>query len=187
MTPALVHFISLCGITAFAPADGGDPAEKPPAMVQPAVRSGHGAQPKAHGFAQAGIGLLEIGHVEAGAFLGPHVTVEAMIASLGVFGMHYGLGATYSVGTAQGGRPPRHAFLVGGRLMVDPAFTVVSHGDHLGSYAVIPVGYGFLADSGFYLRLTGGMAVWRERRSGGTGSELTIGGPMLTAAIGLVF
>jgi hypothetical protein len=58
-----------------------------------------------HAFAQVGIGFLEIGHAEVGAFLGPHLTVEAMATWVGVFGAHYGGGIMYSVGQAQGRRP----------------------------------------------------------------------------------
>src|SRR6185369_12666939 len=100
---------------------------------------------------------------EAGFFLGPHVGVEGMAASTGVFGARYGGGVFGLIGQARGGRPPRNSLLVGARLMLNEAATFDSHGDDLTSYVVLPVGYALLADNGFFLRLTGGPAVIRER------------------------
>ena len=132
-------------------------------------------------FAQVGVGFVEVGHAEVGAFLGPHLTVEAMATWAGVFGAHYGGGIMYSFGQAQGRRPPRHALLVGARLMLDPTATFESHGDDLNSYGVIPVGYGFLSDSGFYLRATAGLIVYGERDS------VVVSGPMVNVGIGFAF
>jgi hypothetical protein len=143
-------------------------------------------------FAQVGTGLVEVGHAEVGAFLTPHLSIEAMASWAAVFGSHYGGGIMYSVGTAQGGRPPRHALLLGARLMVDPQLTFASHGDDLNSYLMLPVGYGFLADAGFYLRATAGLVVIGQRGAasvppaGADSSEsrVAVTGPMFTVSIG---
>jgi hypothetical protein len=143
-----------------------------------------------HAFAQVGTGLLEVGHVEAGAFLTPRLTIEAMASWAGVFGAHYGGGAMYSFGTLQGVRPPRHAFLVGARVMFDPTFSFVSGGDTLRSYGVVPIGYGFLADSGLYVRATAGLVVMGERTTPAPGmseTKLVVAPAMFTAAIGYAF
>src|SRR5262245_33636359 len=108
------------------------------------------AQEPVHGFAQVGIGLVEIGHVEAGAFIGRHLTLEAMASQDAVFGGRYGGGVMALIGHAQGPRPPRHSLLVDARLMLNSDATFDNHGDDLSSYGVIPVGYGFLADNGFF-------------------------------------
>ena len=139
-----------------------------------------------HVFAQVGTGMVELGHAEVGAFLGPHLTIEAMAAWSGVFGAHYGGAVMYSVGQAQGRRPPRHALLVGARLMLDPTVTFESRGDDLNSYGVIPVGYGYLSDSGFYLRATAGLVVFGER-NGAEGRGLVVSGPLFNFSVGFAF
>jgi hypothetical protein len=148
-----------------------------------------------HVFAQVGVGLVEIAHVEAGAFLGPHLTVEGMVASDAVFGGRYGGGVFGVFGRAQGRRPPRHAVLAGARLMLDGGANFDSHGDDLTSYGVVPVGYGFLADNGFYFRATVGAALIRERKTTDPAvlgmaplitHELAVG-PMVTTAAGVAF
>ena len=146
-------------------------------------------------FAQAGLGILEIAHIEVGTFVGPHVSLEGTAAWAGVFGSRYGAGAFYTFGQAQGRRPPRHGWLVGARLMLNADATFDSHGEEMSSYGVIPVGYSYLSDSGFFFRTTVGAAIVRERRTldaaPGTVAtfdhHLIIGGPMFTAAFGFAF
>ena len=145
-------------------------------------------------FVAAGVGLTEIAHVEGGIFLGAHLSLEADVAWEGVFGGRYGGGIMYAIGHAQGRRPPRHALLIGARLMLNSTATFDSHGDDLSSYGVVPIGYGFLADSGFYLRATLGPAIIRQRTSGDTaagagviGHELSVGGPLFNVGAGIAF
>lgn len=148
-----------------------------------------------HAFAQVGTGIVEIGHVEAGFFVGQHLTLEAMLAHTGVFGARYGGGVMAAIGHAQGRRPPRHALLVGARLMLNSDATFDSGGDDLSSYVVLPVGYGFLGDNGFYFRATAGLAVIRERKFSPAmpgavavvGHETGLGGPMITLSAGYAF
>lgn len=148
-----------------------------------------------HVFAQAGVGLLEIGHVEVGVFVGPHVTIEGMAASDGVFGGRYGGGCFALIGHAQG-RPPKHALLLGLRLMLNADGTFDSHGEDLSSYGVIPVGYSYLGQNGLFVRSTAGLAIIRNRTTdqnvlaGGSpsmGHEIAVGGLMFTASVGYAF
>lgn len=162
------------------------------AQATPGSR-GEGGAP-VHVFVQAGVGLTELAHLEGGVFLGPHLSLEADVAWSGVFGARYGGGLIYAIGHAQGARPPRHALLVGARLMLNSDATFDSHGDELSSYGVVPVGYGFLADSGFYLRATVGPTIVRERTSRDSGAgvpvighELSVAGPMFNVAAGIAF
>jgi hypothetical protein len=148
-----------------------------------------------HGFALVGVGLPEIAHAEAGVFLGSHLSLEAMVAWDGVYGGRYGGGLMYAIGHAGLNRPPRHALLVGARLMLNDSATFDSHGDDPSSYGVIPVGYGFLADSGFYLRVTAGLVIARERTTEQpvvgvppeVRHELSVGGPIFNVAAGFAF
>jgi hypothetical protein len=148
-----------------------------------------------HGFAQVGIGLPEVAHAEAGVFLGSHLSLEAMVAWDGVYGGRYGGGLMYAIGHAGPNRPPRHAVLVGARLMLNDSATFDTHGDDASSYGVIPVGYGFLADSGFYLRVTAGLVIARERTTEQpvvgfppeVGHELSVGGPIFNVSAGFAF
>lgn len=135
----------------------------------------------AHVFAQVGTGLVEFGHAEIGAFITPHLTIEAMATWAGVFGTHYGGGVMYSFGQAQGRGPPRQAFLLGARVMVDPELKLRSGGDDLNSYAVIPIGLSRLWDNGFYFRGTVGPVVLNE------GGRLVVGGPTVHLGFGLAF
>ena len=152
-----------------------------------------------HAFVQGGVGVTELLHVEAGAFLGAHLTVEAMAALEGVFGVRYGGGAMYAFGHAQvhenTRRPPRNALLVGARVMLNSSASFDTNGDDLSSYVLLPVGYGYLSDSGFYLRATIGPVVVRGRRDQGqpVGGPImfdrawTVTGPMLNVGAGLAF
>ena len=113
----------------------------------------------------------------------------------GVFGSRFGGGVFYTFGQARGRRPPRHSLLVGARLMLDSAATFDSQGDDLSSYGVVPIGYGYLGDGGFFLRITAGAAVGRKRMTTygptpGTpiiGHELAIGGPMFNLSVGFAW
>jgi len=146
-------------------------------------------------YGQVGLGLVEIGHLELGTFLSPHVSVEGMVTWAGVYGPRYGGGASYTFGHAQGRRPPRHGLLVGARLMLNSSATFDTHGDELSSYGAIPVGYSFLSDGGFFFRGTVGLAIVRERTMGESSATLlpttehhwTAAGPLLTVAAGFAF
>lgn len=147
-----------------------------------------------HAFVQVGTGLLEFAHAEVGILLASRLTLEAMVAWDGVFDSRYGGGLMYSFGHAQAGRPPRNALLVGARLMLNSTASFDSHGEDLSSYVLLPVGYGYLGDSGFYFRATLAPAITRSRADSstvltGTAVERkwTLGGPMLNAAVGLTF
>ena len=63
--------------------------------------------------------FVELAHVEGGVFLTPRLSVDGMLSWNGVFGSRYGLGLTYAFGPLQGGRPPRHALLVGSRVEME--------------------------------------------------------------------
>jgi hypothetical protein len=117
-----------------------------------------------------------------------------MVAWEGVYGTRYGGGLMYAFGPAEDRRTPRHALLVGARLMLNSSATFDSHGDDLSSYAVVPVGYGYRADSGFYVRATIAPIIARQRtnKPDGTGAitvghEWTVGGPMVNVAAGWTF
>lgn len=171
----------------------GGTAEAQPAPASAAAVTTPGP---AHGFVQAGTGFYEILHVEVGGFLGPHLSVEGMVASAAVFGARYGAGLMFLVGRDQEGRPPRHALLLGARLMLNSDASFDTHGDDLSSYCVLPVGYSFLADGGFFLRVTAGMAILRDRittAGAGPGAaatthhEVGLAGPMLNIGLGVAF
>ena len=147
-----------------------------------------------HAFVQVGTGLLEFAHAEVGVFLASRLTLEAMVAWDGTFDSRYGGGLMYSFGHAQAGRPPRNALLVGARLMLNSTASFDSHGEDLSSYVLLPVGYGYLGDSGFYFRATLAPVITRSRADSGTvltGTPIerkwTLGGPMLNAAVGFAF
>jgi hypothetical protein len=144
-------------------------------------------------FAQVGVGLPEFVHAEVGGFLTPHLTIEAMIATDGVFGVRYGGSVMVGIGRAQGPRAPRHAFLLGARLMLNSEATFDEHGDDLSSYGVAPLGYAFLSDGGLYFRTTVGLLLTRARttRDGPTPASppiiehsLGVAGPMIAISIG---
>ncbi len=159
-----------------------------PALHTSAVRAdapGATATTRPHGYVHAGIGLLEIAHLQAGGFLTPRLTVDGMMASLGVFGAHFGGGLTYAIGPTSPGRPPRHALLLGARVMLNADASFDSHGDDLTSYIVAPIGYGFLANNGFSFRVAVGPVIDRERKA--DSHAWTIGGPFLTASAGYWF
>lgn len=168
----------------------------PPAKAEEAAATVTSTQPRpVRLYAQAGVGLLELGHVELGTFLGPHVSVEATAAWVGVFGPRYGAGAFYTFGHAQGARPPRHGLLVGARLMLNSNATFDTHGDDASSYGVIPVGYSFLSDNGFFFRATVGAAIVRERTMSAGPDPLMpiidhrwmVTGPLFTASFGFAW
>ena len=168
----------------------------PRGFAQTTAPAASGATTKSvHAFVQAGTGLTELAHAEAGVFLAARLTLEAMVAWEGVYGGRYGGGLMYAFGRAPDGRPPRHALLVGARLMLNSTASFDTHGDDLSSYGVIPVGYGYRADSGFYLRATVAPVLARERKDvppTGTGAatfdhQWSVGGPMINVAAGLTF
>jgi hypothetical protein len=99
----------------------------------------------------------------------------------------YGLGASCLVGSARAAGPPRHALLLGGRVMTGADLSLNSYGDKLASFAMLRIGYSFMSDSHFMLRLEAGpVAVWQRRPSEANG-HLAIGGPLATAAVGYAF
>jgi hypothetical protein len=145
---------------------------------------------RAHGYVHAGVGLIEVAHLQGGAFLTSRLTVDGMVAWAGVFGSRFGGGLTYAIGPASPGRPPRHALLIGARVMLDEKMTFDSHGDDASSYFVTPVGYGFLADNGFSLRIGVGPVFGRERQDGPPQNirrAWYISGPFVTASAGFWF
>jgi hypothetical protein len=138
-------------------------------------------------FVAGGTGFFEIAHVELGAFVTQHLSLEAQGSYMGVFGGMYGLGASYLIGPVAGARPPRHALLLGGRVMTGPDLSLNSHGDTLASFAMLRVGYSFMNERGFMFRLEAGpVATWDRGPSEANGS-LAIGGPLATAAVGYAF
>jgi len=148
-------------------------------------------------FLQAGIGLVEVGHLEAGTFVTPNLDVEAWLAWASVFGSRAGLGLTYAFGTSEGGRAPRGAFTVGARVMLNRELTFDNHGDDLSSYVGIPLGYAIRRDSGLYLRCALVPIVTRARKSSHeppapgvvepTEHQVRLGGPFFTASAGVAF
>lgn len=72
--------------------------------------------------------------------------------------------------------------------MTGQGFALESHGDTIGSYAVLTAGYGFTSDRGFLVRVAGGPAftIAGEQQPGGS-SRLTIGGPFVLASLGSRF
>ena len=187
MGAVLLSLVTIVGVGAAGFAQG---------APEPSTEVGAARPVPVRAFVQAGSGVTELAHAEVGVFLGAHLTAEAMVAWEAVFGAHYGGGLTYAVGHAQDRRPPRHALLVGARVMLSGAATFDTHGDDLSSYLVVPVGYGYLANSGFYLRATIGPAIVRERKTvaqtapiGGTTTEhaWAVTGPLLNVAAGLAF
>jgi hypothetical protein len=145
---------------------------------------------QARGYLHAGIGLIEVAHLQGGAFLTPRLTVEGMLAWAAVFGNRFGGGLTYAIGPASPGRPPRHALLIGARVMLDSRLAFDSYGDDASSYFVTPIGYGFLANNGFSLRVGVGPVIGRQRRVSPeqtTRHEWYISGPFFTASAGFWF
>jgi hypothetical protein len=154
-------------------------ADEPPAS-DPLVRA----------FVQPGVGLVELGNIKAGAFLGSHLSIEAMAAWNGTFGARWGGGFTTFIGSAEGHRPPRHALTLGARLMLDGAMTFDAHGDDLSSYVALPVGYSYVRDDGLFFTATAAPVVLRDRTSPTpttTGHEWAAGGPLFNVGVGFVF
>jgi hypothetical protein len=170
-----------------------------PALHAPAARAvaPEEAAPAARpiGYLNAGLGLVEVAHLQGGVFLTPRLTVDAMVAWAGVFGSRFGGGLTYAIGPAASpGRPPRHALLIGARVMLDDKLKFASHGDDLTSYFVAPIGYGFLSDHGFSLRIGVAPVLSRDMLftydSAGAQTvryRWSIGGPFFTASAGFWF
>jgi len=145
-----------------------------------------------HAFVQVGSGLVEFAHAEVGVFLTARLTLEAMAAWDGVFYSRYGGGLMYSFGHAPEGMTPRKALLVGARLMLNSTASFDSGGDELSSYVLVPVGYGYRGDSGFYLRATLAPVITRERSNGTSNGgpiehHWAVGGPMLDVSVGLAY
>jgi hypothetical protein len=134
---------------------------------------------------EVGVGFLELAHFGIGVFLSNWLTCQAQVSWNGVYGNRFGAGCTYAVGAAEPDRPPRHALLVGARVMMATSFTFDSHGDELSSYVVIPIGYGFATASGFVLQATVGPGLIRSRTDGG--HRLGLAGPFATLAVGRWF
>jgi hypothetical protein len=174
-----IAFVGLTNLTLSQAATAfADDAAAPQVIKQP------------FGYFHAGVGLIEVAHVQGGVFLSPRLTADAILAWAAVFGSRWGGGLTYAIGPATPGRPPRHALLLGARVMFDDRLTFDAHGDDASSYFVAPIGYGFLADNGFSLRIGAGPAVNRERTNdvnSQTGHRWLIGGPFFTMSGGFWF
>jgi hypothetical protein len=146
-----------------------------------------------HAFIQVGSGIPEFAHAEVGVFLTSRLTLEAMAAWDGVFYSRYGGGLMYAFGHAQEGRPPRHALLVGARLMLNSTASFDSNGEDASSYVMVPVGYGYLADSGFYFRATLALVITRRERTDSPAQGLSFdghwiaGGQVPNVAVGFAF
>lgn len=147
-------------------------------------------------FVQAGPGIVEFAHLEVGTFFGPRVSVEANLAWNGVFGPRYGAGVFYTFGYAQGVRPPRHGLILGARLMLDSGATFRSQGDDMSSYGVVPVGYSFLSDGGFFFRATVGAGIVRKETrqaydpvtmTSPVEHSLGVGGPLFNVSVGFAW
>ncbi|MDB4979742.1 MAG: hypothetical protein JWM82_494 [Myxococcales bacterium] len=149
------------------------------------------SDPFVRAFVQPGIGLVELGNVKAGVFLGPHLSLEGMAAWTGVYGARWGGGLTAFLGHAEGNRPPRSAFTVGARLMLDRAMTFESYSDDLSSYVALPVGYSLIRDNGLFFTATLAPVIVRERSNLSaattTTHDWTVSGPLFNLGIGIVF
>jgi hypothetical protein len=132
-----------------------------------------------------GLGFVELAHVSVGVFFTPWLTAEAMLSWEGVHGTHFGAGLFYAIGAAEADRPPRHALVVGVRVMMAGSFRFDSHGDDLSSYVVTPVGYGYMSSSGLCFQGTAGPLFTRQREDDG-GHHLGVG-VAVTASIGRWF
>lgn len=132
-------------------------------------------------FIAGGVGLPELVHVEVGYFVLKQLSVEVR-GGTPVFNPMVGVGATYALGAAREGRPPRHAALFAAQAMINPTLgqlTFVSGGERLAATLGLYAGYGFISDAGFFLRvLAGGFLYWE------TGLAI---GPNATVALGWAF
>jgi len=177
--------VALLGVASYAWSAETGPSLPPPAPDRDWV------------FLQGGLGLVEVGHLEAGFFLTPKIDAEVWLTWAGVFGSRLGFGGTYVFGTSEAGRTPRRGFSLGARVMLDRSATFDSHGDDLSSYFAIPVGYALRRDSGLYWRFAVAAIVARNRASQSTPPPPGVtppithvwrpGGPFVTASVGLVF
>jgi hypothetical protein len=141
--------------------------------------------PPPRGLVEVGVGFLELAHIGIGVFFSNWLTCQAQVSWNGGHGNRFGAGCTYAVGAAEPDRPPRHALLVGARVMMATSFTFDSHGDDLSSYVVIPVGYGLATASGFNLQGTVGPGLIRSRTD--RGHRLGLAGPFAVLSVGRWF
>ncbi len=138
-----------------------------------------GAAPAAaqRGYVGAGLGFPSLAHVEAGWLPIARLAVEVR-GDWVIFNPMVGAGVTgYLLGDADGDRPPRHALLLSGRLMVNPTLgelTIEGDGaETIGALAGVDVGYGWLTDAGFHLRPR--LGVWAYEDDGfAVGGHLTV-------------
>jgi hypothetical protein len=114
---------------------------------------------------QAGVGLPQFVHASVGWFPHARISLDLRYGNV-VFNHEVGVGTTvYLLGTAGEHRPPRHALLAAGHLMMNPTLsppTLSSGGDRLAAYVGIYSGYGFLADSGFQAQLLLGAFLYED-------------------------
>ena len=115
------------------------------------------------GYASGGIGLGELLHVEAGAYLPGGLSLDLTGGWL-IFNPLVGVGVTKAFGHAERARPSRHAFLLNGKLRINPALGELrltgDGGETVGATAEAYGGYGFQADGGFLFRVFGGAVVY---------------------------
>jgi hypothetical protein len=134
-------------------------------------------------FADAGIGIPEILHASFGTFLGPHVSLAAR-ANLTLFNPMLGIEAMYSLGTPRGRRPPRSSLLLGASAMLNPTLgglKASGQGETIAASLNPSVGYAYLGDTNFYLRVLVSVIVYHQ----GTSSDAHFeAGPSLTAGAG---
>ena len=146
------------------------------------AEGGTGEQP-VRVFGAAGVGLPEILHASVGTFLGPHVSLAAR-GNFTLFNPMLGIEAMCSLGTARGRRPPRNALLLGASAMLNPTLgglDLSGQGETIAASLNPSVGYAFLAERGFYLRVLLSVIVYRQ----GTGGDAHFeAGPSVTAGAG---
>jgi hypothetical protein len=114
-------------------------------------------------YASGGIGLGELIHAEVGAYLPGGLSVDLTGGWL-IFNPLVGVGVTKAFGHAERARPDRHAFLLNGKLRLNPSLGALrltgDGGETVGATAEAYAGYGFQADGGFLLRVFGGAVVY---------------------------
>jgi hypothetical protein len=133
-----------------------------------------------HGYFTAGIGMGELLHVEAGAFVGPRTTVDLSAGWL-IFNVMTGVGVTRYFGRGPG--TPRHALLASGRVRFNPLLDPVRFhggGETIATTAEGYVGYGFTGRHGFAARFMLGALVLPM------GDHLE-GGPNFLMSLGVAF
>ena len=136
-----------------------------PLLIAAPVHATPDAADPVHAYAAAGIGLPELLHIEAGAFVLDRLSVDARFGFV-VFNALAGVGATWHfLGDAPAGRPPRHALLAEAqaRLNVDEWPPVLSGGgERIGGLGGLATGYAFLADVGFLFRARAGVLLLED-------------------------